>query len=67
MKAENLQRISIEEVKKLLLEEGQKESHQFQEWWDIFEILSYCRKLNLSEMESHSILSNRFNLEIKTE
>jgi hypothetical protein len=53
----------MEELNDILKKEGKQKTHQFQEWWDVFEILSYGRKLELSELEIHSILSNRFKLE----
>lgn len=54
-----------EELKEILEKEGNQKTHQFQEWWYVFEILSYGRKLQLSELEMHSILSNRFELKRK--
>lgn len=45
------------------IEESRQLTKQFEEWNEVFEILSYCRKNNLSEIESHSILSNRFSLQ----
>jgi uncharacterized SAM-binding protein YcdF (DUF218 family) len=49
----------------ILKKEGKQQGNQFNEWWDVFEILSYCRKCELSEIEVHSILSNRFELKRK--
>lgn len=54
-----------EELKEILEKECNQKTHQFQEWWYVFEILSYGRKLQLSELEMHSILSNRFELKRK--
>lgn len=51
-----------DEVKKILEKEGNQKSHQFKEWWDVFELLSYGRRHKLSEIEMHCILSNRFEL-----
>ena len=62
MKATEFSKTKKEELKEVLKKEGNQKTHQFQEWWDVFEILSYGRKLELSEMEMHSILSNRFEL-----
>lgn len=66
MKAEEFSKTKREELKKILKKEGNQLTHQFQEWWDVFQILSYGRKLKLSELEMHSILSNRFELKRKT-
>lgn len=55
-------KINIDDLKKNLIKEGSKASNQFNEWHDVFEILSYCKKCGLSETETHSVLSNRFEL-----
>jgi hypothetical protein len=65
MKATEFSKTKMEELKEILKKEGNQKTHQFQEWWDVFEILSYGRKLELSELEMHSILSNRFELKRK--
>lgn len=62
IQAQEFSKTKREELKEILKKEGNQEAHQFQEWWDVFEILSYGRKLELSEVEMHSILSNRFKL-----
>lgn len=54
-----------DEVKEILKTEGNQKTHQFKEWWDVFQVLSECRKHKLSELEAHSILSNRFKLTSK--
>jgi hypothetical protein len=46
-------------------EQRNQETHQFNEWLDVFEIISNCINLGLSELERHSILSNRFELKQK--
>jgi hypothetical protein len=48
-----------------LVEQRNQQTHQFNEWLDVFEIISNCRNLGLSELERHSILSNRFELKQK--
>ena len=63
MEATRFSKTKIEDLKDILKKEGIQKTHQFQEWWDVFEILSYGRKIELSELEIHSILSNRFKLE----
>ncbi len=65
MEATEFSKTKMEELKQILKKEGNQNTHQFQEWWDVFEILSYGRKLELSELEMHSILSNRFELKRK--
>jgi len=65
MEATEFSKIKREELKELLKKEGNQKTHQFKEWWDVFEILSYGRKLELSELEMHSILSNRFEMKRK--
>lgn len=65
MEATEFSKTKMEELKQILKKEGNQKTHQFQEWWDVFEILSYSRKLELSELEMHSILSNRFELKRK--
>jgi hypothetical protein len=64
-KVDEFSKTKIEELKEILKKEGKQKSNQFNEWWDVFEILSYCRKCELSEIEVHSILSNRFELKRK--
>lgn len=66
LKAMDFDRADTDNLKKLLNKEGQQGAHQFQEWWDVFEIQSYCRKFNLAEINMWSILSNRFKLIPKT-
>jgi hypothetical protein len=65
MEATEFSKTKTEELKEILKKEGNQKTLQFQEWWDVFEILSYGRKLELSELEMQSILSNRFELKRK--
>ncbi len=39
-----------QEVKELLIIEGDSRPVQFEEWWDVFQILSECRKYSLAEI-----------------
>lgn len=65
IEAKKFSTTNIQLLKELLENEGNVLSNQFEEWWDIFEIQSYARKLNLSELQTWSILSNRFELKRK--
>ena len=56
---------TLDEVKKMITEEGQVGGHQFKEWWDIFQLEMICRKNNLSELEKWCVLSNRFEIKRK--
>ena len=56
---------TFEEVTAILKAEGNQSSHQFQEWWDIFQLQSLGRQANLSELEMWCLLSNRFELKRK--
>jgi hypothetical protein len=47
------------------LKDGNQPTHQFEEWNAVFELQSQCRKLGFSELEMHSVLSNRFELKNK--
>ena len=49
--------------KKELEKEGEQLSLQYEEWNDIFDILSMCRIHNLTELYTWSILSNRYKVE----
>jgi hypothetical protein len=64
-KVDEFSKTKIEELKEILKKEGKQKTYQFNEWWDVFEIISYVKKLELSELEMHSILSNRFELKRK--
>lgn len=44
---------------------GNQRAHKFAEWHEVFEFLSVCRKNGMSELESWSILSNRFDINFK--
>lgn len=45
-----------------ILAEGQKSTPQFNEWHDIFDLQSVCKKLGLSELEKWCVLGNRFKV-----
>ena len=64
-KVDEFSKTKIEELKEILKKEGKQKTYQLNEWWDVFEIISYVKKLELSELEMHSILSNRFELKRK--
>lgn len=53
---------SIIEEPTIELKESNQSTHQFKEWHAVFELQSQCRKLGFSELEMHSVLSNRFEL-----
>jgi len=46
----------------LEIKDGNQPAYQFDEWNTLFELQSQCRKIGLSELEIHSVLSNRFEL-----
>ena len=56
---------TLEEINSTLEKEGNKESYQFSEWNEVFELMSNSRRAKLSEVYIHSILSNRFELKRK--
>ena len=55
-----------QQIRKLSKEEMRKAGNclgeQFTEWNDVFDILSHCRKCELSEVETWCILSTHFIL-----
>lgn len=51
-----------EEAIELIKKEGNQSCYQFQEWWDVFELQSWIRKAEMSELEMWACLSNRFTL-----
>lgn len=65
MEPTEFSKTELKELKEILKKEGNKNTHQFKEWWGVFEILSYGRRLELSELEMHSILSNRYEIRRK--
>lgn len=62
METRELLSLKLDELKPIFEEESKKATNQFSEWWDIFEIISICKKLDLSELHTHAILSNRFEI-----
>ena len=58
------------DVKSILISEGDRQddsdiSNQFQEFWDLFELIRLCDKFELSELEKWYVLKGRFKLESK--
>lgn len=59
---------TLEQVKAILKYEGDNSElqgidRQHNEWWSIFELISQCRKFNMSELETYYVLSGRYKLE----
>ena len=52
----------FERVKKIMQMEGAQLGKQFDEYNELFELLSYSRRCELSELETYCMLSNRFTL-----
>jgi hypothetical protein len=50
------------ETETLEIKDGNQLTHQFEEWNTLFELQSQCKNLGFSELEIHSVLSNRFEL-----
>jgi len=51
-----------EEGIELIKKEGDQSCHQFKLWWDLFQLQSWVRKAEMSELEMWALLSNRFHL-----
>jgi hypothetical protein len=44
------------------IKDGNQLTHQFEEWNTLFELQSQCKNLGFSELQIHSVLSNKFQL-----
>ncbi len=65
---QELRKLSKEELTNILKKEGNSpcDSPKYNEWLDIFELMSMCRVAELSELETWCVLRSRFSVEKKT-
>lgn len=60
LEQEKLQLSSKQET--LEIKDGNQLAHQFEEWNTLFELQAQCKNLGFSELQIHSVLSNKFQL-----